>query len=92
MKTTLNAKNMNTRAAIKFVAGIISRRSTLPILSNIYCAANGCFEMTATDLDVTLRASCECQTQVDGQTTIPGRALLDIGSGVPSPGREAPEP
>ena len=79
MKTTLNAKAV--KPAVKFVTGIIGRRNTLPILSNVLCYANGHFEMEATDLDVTLRASCEGQSAIEGRTTIPGRALLDASGG-----------
>jgi DNA polymerase III sliding clamp (beta) subunit (PCNA family) len=79
MKTTLNAKAV--KPAVKFVTGIIGRRNTLPILSNVLCYANGHFEMEATDLDVTLQASCEGQSAIEGRTTIPGRALLDASGG-----------
>ena len=83
MKTIIQNSKTNT-AAVKFVAGAIGRRNTLPILANVLCTANSRFEMTATDLDVTLQAACDCQTAQDGETTIPGRALLEAVGGKPA--------
>jgi DNA polymerase III sliding clamp (beta) subunit (PCNA family) len=79
MKTILETKA--ARMAVKFVTGAIMRKSTLPVLQNVLCRANGSFEMVATDLDVTLQAACDCRTALDGETTIPGRALLDATAG-----------
>jgi DNA polymerase III sliding clamp (beta) subunit (PCNA family) len=79
MKTTIETKQ--ARTAVKFVAGVICRRQTLPILSNVLCTANGKLELSATDLDVTLAAACDAQTAHEGRVTIPGRALLDAVRG-----------
>lgn len=79
MKTLLNTQT--ARNAIKFVAAIANKRATLPILSAVHCAANGHLELTATDLDVTLRAQCPCSSQTDGATAIPAAALVDICAG-----------
>lgn len=79
MKTVINSKA--TRAGIKFVTGILSKHHILPILNNVHVCANGCFRVTATDLDVTLQARLPGQTSMEGKTTMPGRALADAVSG-----------
>lgn len=79
MKITVNAKS--TRAGIKYVTGIIPKRSNLPILSNVHLYANGCFQVTATDLDVTLQARLSGSTLTEGKTTLPGKALADAVAG-----------
>ena len=79
MKTVINSKL--TRAGIKFVAGIVAKRSNLPILSNVHIYANGCFAVTGTDLDVTLSARLPGATAVEGKTTLPARALMDAVAG-----------
>ena len=75
MKTTINGKT--TRAGIKFVAGIVSKRQSLPILGNVLLYANGCFQVTATDLDCTLTARLPGTTATEGKTTIPARTLVE---------------
>ena len=79
MKTTLNTKAV--RAGIKFVAGAISRRTTLPILSNVHLYANGCFQVTGTDLDITLTARLPGTTASEGKTTIPAKTLCEAVAG-----------
>ncbi len=79
MKTTLNTKE--TRAAVKFAAGIVSNRTTLPILSNLLCYSNGHFEVTGTDLDVSLIARCPSQTAIEGKITLPAKRLLEAVAG-----------
>lgn len=79
MKTVINSKA--TRAGIKFVAGVVGKRNSLPILSNVHLYANGCFQVTGTDLDVTLTARLPGATEVEGKTTLPARALMDAVAG-----------
>jgi DNA polymerase-3 subunit beta len=45
------------RRAIFLAGKVVERRSTIPILSMIRCHANGSFEATGTDLDMTLTAT-----------------------------------
>lgn len=79
MKTTLESKT--SKAAIKFVASIIPRRSSLPFLQVVKCYANGRFEMTATDLDIFARAICPAVSTQEGTQLIPARALKDACAG-----------
>ena len=49
---------------LNLVQGVIEKKSTIPILSNILLEASGDrLDITATDLDVTIR--CGCPASVD---------------------------
>jgi DNA polymerase III subunit beta len=64
---------------LNLVQGVIEKKSTIPILSNILLeAAEGRLEITATDLDVTIRCGCPAAVDAEGTTTISARRLFDI--------------
>lgn len=66
------------------VIGVVERRQTMPILSNILLTANdNKLTMTATDLEVELRAETEVKVSSPGEITIPGRKLHDIFRALP---------
>lgn len=61
------------------VIGVVERRQTLPVLSNVLIVAeNNRITMTATDLEVELVADIETGIGEAGEITIPARKLLDI--------------
>jgi len=58
--------------------GVVERKTTIPILSNfLFEAAEGVLTITATDLDLSLRTSCDAIVKKDGSCTIPARKLYD---------------
>jgi len=58
--------------------GVVERKTTIPILSNfLFEAADGRLTITATDLDLSLRTSCEAKVKREGACTIPARKLYD---------------
>ena len=58
--------------------GVVERKTTIPILSNfLFEAANDRLTITATDLDLSLRTSCEAKVKKEGACTIPARKLFD---------------
>jgi DNA polymerase III subunit beta len=64
---------------LQAVQNIVSTRTTLPILSNVLMRAEGeRAEFTATDLDVTISCSVECQVKKPGATTVPVKKLFGI--------------
>ena len=69
---------------LQAVIGVVERRQTMPILSNVMVMAKpDGLTMTATDLEVELSASGHVQIQEPGEITIPGRKLLDIIKALP---------
>ena len=58
--------------------GVIERKTTIPILSNYLFEAQGDkLSLTATDLDLSLRTSCNAKVKREGSCTIPARKLYD---------------
>jgi DNA polymerase-3 subunit beta len=66
---------------LNLVAGVVERRQTLPILSNVMLVLEGDqLSITGTDLEVELvgRVSLESAPESDGEITVPARKLADI--------------
>src|SRR5271169_6384880 len=58
--------------------GVVERKTTIPILSNyLFDAAGDRLSITATDLDLSLRTSCNAKVKKEGSCTIPARKLHD---------------
>ncbi len=58
--------------------GVVERKTTIPILSNYLFEASGDkLSLTATDLDLSLRTSCNAKVKKEGACTIPARKLYD---------------
>jgi DNA polymerase-3 subunit beta len=65
--------------ALQSVIGVVERRQTMPILSNVLLGArDNRLRITGTDLEVELVAAAEVSVQQPGDITVPGRKLLDI--------------
>jgi DNA polymerase-3 subunit beta len=66
------------------VTGVVERRQTLPVLSNLLVQAgeNG-ISLTGTDLEVEMVAHCNVEVQEVGEVTIPARKLADIWRSLP---------
>ena len=60
------------------IQGAVDRRTTVPILSNILLqAAGNVLQLTATDLDISLRSACPAAVKKPGVCTVPARKLFD---------------
>jgi DNA polymerase-3 subunit beta len=69
---------------LQAVIGVVERRQTMPILSNVLLVAKGNeLAVTATDLEVELVAQTEVSVEADGEITVSGRKLLDICRALP---------
>ena len=69
---------------LQAVIGVVERRQTMPILSNVLLVArDGTLSITATDLEVELVADAEVNVQTSGEITVSGRKLLDICRALP---------
>ena len=67
------------------VAGVVERRQTLPILSNILLRHNGKeLTLTGTDLEVEITARLADQRGATGEMTVPARKLYDICRALPA--------
>jgi DNA polymerase-3 subunit beta len=80
----LSATREQVLAPLQAVIGVVERRQTMPVLSNVLLAArNNRVSVTGTDLEVELVATSEAQVQQPGDVTVPGRKLLDIFRALP---------
>ena len=70
---------------LNLVAGVVERRQTLPILSNVLLNLEGRqLSLTGTDLEVELIGRVEVEAGgVDGDITVPARKLVDISKSLP---------
>ncbi len=71
---------------LNLVAGVVERRQTLPILSNVMLVLEGDqLSITGTDLEVELvgRVQLEQAPTADGEITVPARKLADICKSLP---------
>jgi DNA polymerase-3 subunit beta len=77
MKFTVTRNSLLSE--LNLVQGVIEKKSTIPILSNILLEASGDhIDIAATDLDVTIRCGCPASVEAEGTTTISARRLFDI--------------
>lgn len=68
-----------------YVAGVVERRQTLPILSNILIRAeSGGVSLTGTDLEVEVSVATAAKVGQEGAVTVPGRKFLDICRALPA--------
>ena len=63
-----------------FVQGIVEKKSTIPVLSNILIESigEGTIRIVGTDLDVTIRCEAEADIKEAGSMCIQARKLFDI--------------
>ncbi len=59
--------------------GVVERKTTIPILSNLLVEAKGSrLTITATDLELSVRTSCEAKVKKEGAGTIPAKKLIEL--------------
>jgi DNA polymerase III subunit beta len=69
---------------LQAVIGVVERRQTMPILSNVLLVVkDGVLSVTATDLEVELVAEAVVEQADAGEITVPGRKLHDIVRALP---------
>jgi len=70
---------------LQLVAGVVERRQTLPVLSNVLLRLQGGeLSLTGTDLEVELLGKVMLESPgEEGETTVPARKLLDICRSLP---------
>jgi DNA polymerase-3 subunit beta len=69
---------------LQLCQGVVEKRSTIPILSNVLLrAVDGRLQIAATDLDVTILSSCAARVTTPGGVTIEAKRLFDIVRSLP---------
>jgi DNA polymerase-3 subunit beta len=71
--------------ALQIVQGIVSARSTLPILANVLIKADkNKLSLSTTDLEVSVKCSVAADVTKSGSTTMPARRLVSIVKELPA--------
>lgn len=82
MKLTISRNEL--LRPLQQVIGAVEKRQTMPALANVLLIADGSgFSLTATDLEITLKATVEYPVESEGRVTLPARKLLDICKALP---------
>ncbi len=69
---------------LSLVQGVVERKSSIPILSNVLLeAAANQVTFSATDLDVSLRGRCAATVTKEGSVTIGAKKLFEIARSLP---------
>ena len=69
---------------LQFFQGIVERKNTIPILANVLIEADGNnVRLLATDLEVSLRSTCEASVAKRGVLTLPAKKLFEIVKALP---------
>ena len=74
---------------LNLVAGVVERRQTLPVLSNVLLSLDGdALSLTGTDLEVELVGRIKLPESAEsGEVTVPARKLADICKSLPEASR-----
>ena len=71
--------------AISAVLGVVDKRGTMPILSNVLIKTNGNgLEIGATDLEISYKGYCSAQIIEAGAVTVPAHQLSSLVKGLPA--------
>ena len=74
-----SVKKYDLLEELQLTQGVVERKTTIPILSNLLCEAKGNrLTITATDLELSIRTSCEAKVKKEGAGTIPAKKLLEL--------------
>ncbi len=80
----LTAPREEILAPLQNVIGVVERRQTMPVLSNVLITArNNRLGLTGTDLEVELVSTRDLAVAQAGEITVPGRKFLDILKALP---------
>lgn len=81
----LSVRKSHLLHELQLCQGIVERKNTIPILSNVMLETDGDdgVELLATDLDVTLRTRCEATVSRAGSVTVPAKKLFEIVRNLP---------
>ncbi len=74
-----SVKQSDLLKELAMTQGVIERKTTIPILSNLLVEAKGSrVTITATDLELSVCTSCEAKVKKEGAGTIPAKKHLEL--------------
>lgn len=80
----LTVAKADLQKELQLCQGVVEKRSTIPILSNVLIrAVEGKLQIAATDLDVTILSACPAKVKTPGGVTIEAKRLFDVVRSLP---------
>src|SRR6266513_5603343 len=80
----LTVAKIDLQKELQLCQGVVEKRSTMPILSNVLLkAGDDRLQIAATDLDVTILSSCAAKITTPGGVTIEAKRLFDVIRSLP---------
>jgi len=77
-------KKFDLLRELQLTQGVVERKTTIPILSNLLLEAAGeAVRITATDLELGIKTGCPAKIKKEGATTVPARRLFEIVRSLP---------
>src|ERR1700691_1370738 len=74
-----SVKKFDLLEELNLTQGVVERKPTIPILSHLLCEAKGNqITLSATDLELSVRTSCEAKVKKEGAGTLPAKKLLEL--------------
>ncbi|HEV2234126.1 MAG TPA: DNA polymerase III subunit beta [Terriglobia bacterium] len=79
-----SAKKSEVLKELNLTQGVVERKTTIPILSNLLIEANDSgLRISATDLELGIRCGCPAKVKKEGSGTIPAKRLLEVVRSLP---------
>ncbi len=79
-----NIQRESLLAPLNQICGVVEKKGTLPVLSNVLLTLDGdTLLLTTSDLDVEMRSECIVDAQSSGEVTVPAHKFLDICKALP---------
>lgn len=80
----LSVKKFDLLQELQLTQGVVERKTTIPILSNLLLEAKGeRLGITATDLELGIKTGAAAKVKKEGATTVPARRLFEIVRNLP---------
>src|SRR5438270_13319152 len=80
----LTVAKADLQKELQLCQGVVEKRSTIPILSNVLLkAADNSLQIAATDLDVTILTSCVAKVTTPGGVPIEAKRLFEVVRSLP---------
>ncbi len=74
-----SVKKFDLLDELELTQGVVERKTTIPILSNLLFEAKGNrLSITATDLELSIHTSCDAKVKKEGAGTIPAKKLFEL--------------
>lgn len=74
-----SVKKYDLLKELELTQGVVERKTTIPILSNLLFEAKGDhLDITATDLELSICTNCVAKVKKEGGGTIPAKKLLEL--------------